>query len=314
MDGVRFGVYVPQLKVDVATVLEQAQAAEAAGFDSFWLMDHLLAPGAPPCDTLESWTLLTAIACATTTLRLGHLVGCGPFRHPALLAKMAATVDQISGGRLDLGLGWGSVESELATFGFPVATRRERSDALGETLQILDRMFAGDPFDFTGTYFTLAGAYGLPRPVQQRIPVHIGGGGRQLTMPLVAEHADWWNCIGSARDRLEELAPLRGTARISAQYAVGLLRRGEDREHVTARIARRMPESAWGRPLVGTPPELVAQFRAERERGVELCIVRFDDYGPAATLATFGSEVVAPLGAERRVLGAPTSPPSTPTR
>lgn len=293
MSGLRFGVYVPQLKTDVAAVIEQAQAAEAAGFDSFWLMDHLLAPGAPPCDTLESWTLLTALACSTSTLRLGHLVGCAPFRHPSLLAKMAATLDQISGGRLELGLGWGSVESELATFGFPAASRRERSDSLGETLQILDLMFAGEPFDFTGKFFSLTGAYGLPRPVQRRIPVHIGGGGRQFTMPLVAKHADWWNCVGSARDRLEDLAPLRGSARISAQYAVGVVHREEDRAAVTARIARRMPETGWGRPLVGTPAELVEQLRAEQDRGVELCVVRFDDFGTTETLATFGTDVVA---------------------
>jgi alkanesulfonate monooxygenase SsuD/methylene tetrahydromethanopterin reductase-like flavin-dependent oxidoreductase (luciferase family) len=294
-DGVSFGVYIPQLKTDVPTMLQQARTAEAAGFGSLWVMDHLLAPGAPPCDTLESWTLLTALAGATRTLRLGHLVGCAPFRHPALLAKMAATFDQLSGGRLELGLGWGSVESELTTFGFHPGTRKERSDALGETLQILDLMFAGETFDFDGRFFQLQGAYGLPRPVQTRIPLHIGGGGRQLTMPLVAAHADWWNCVGSARDRLEELAPLRGSARISAQYAVGLVHHEEDRAQVNARIARRMPEAAWGRPLVGTPEELVEQFRAERARGVELFVVRFDDFGSPETLLRFGAEVIAPM-------------------
>ncbi|RHW28587.1 LLM class flavin-dependent oxidoreductase [Nocardioides immobilis] len=292
---VRFGVFIPQLKTDVPTMLEQARTAEAAGFHSFWVMDHLLAPGAPPSDTLESWTLLTALAGATTTLRFGHLVGCAPFRHPSLLAKMAATFDQISGGRLELGLGWGSVESELTAFGFEPGSRRQRSESLGETLQILNLMFTGDTFDFDGRYFQLQGAYGLPRPVQPRIPVHIGGGGRQLTMPLVAAHADWWNCIGSARDRLEELAPMRGSARISAQYAVGLVHREEDRDAVADRVARRMPESAWGRPLVGTPDELVELFRAERSRGVALCVVRFDDFGTPETLRRFGAEVIPAL-------------------
>lgn len=293
--SLRFGVYVPQLKTDVRTVLEQAHAAEVSGFDSFWVMDHLLAPGAPPCDTLESWTLLTALAGATTTLRFGHLVGCAPFRHPSLLAKMAATFDQISGGRLELGLGWGSVESELATFGFRPGSRKERSESLGETLQILDLMFTGETFDFDGRYFRLAGAYGLPRPVQPRIPVHIGGGGRQLTMPLVAAHADWWNCIGGARDRLEELAPLRGAARISAQYAVGVVHHEEDRAAVSARVSRRMPEPAWGPALVGTPAELVELFASERARGVELAVVRFDDFGAPETLRRFGAEVIPAL-------------------
>lgn len=295
--GLRFGVYVPQIKTDVTTMIARARTAEEMGFDSFWVMDHLLAPGAPPCDTLESWTLLTAIAGATSRLRLGHLVGCAPFRHPSLLAKMAATLDQISGGRLDLGLGWGSVAAELDTFGFAAGSPRERSSALHETLSILDLMFTGEPFDFVGQHFSLTGAYGLPRPVQPRIPVHLGGAGRRLTMPLVARHADWWNCPGSARDRLEELAPLRGAARISAQYAVGVVHREEDRAEVAARTARRMPEAAWGAPFIGTPTQLQERFAEERDRGVELCVVRFDDLGSPRTLEAFGTEVAAPLRA-----------------
>jgi len=294
--SLQFGVFVPQFKTDVPTMVEQARTAEGAGFTSLWVMDHLLAPGAPPCDTLESWTLLTALAGTTTTLRLGHLVGCAPFRHPSLLAKMAATFDQVSNGRLELGLGWGSVESELTAFGFEPGSMRERSEALGETLQILDLMFTGEPFDFEGRHFRLQGAFGLPRPVQPRIPVHIGGGGKQLTMPLVREYADWWNCVGSARARFEELAPLRGSARISAQYAVGLVHEGDDPDAIAARTARRMPESAWGTPLVGTPAELVELFAAERARGVELAIVRFDDFGTPETVKRFGAEVVGALG------------------
>jgi len=291
-----FGVYVPQFKTDVASMVGLATSAEAASFDSFWVMDHLLTPGAPPCDTLESWTLLTAIACATDRIRLGHLVGCAPFRHPSLLAKMAATFDQVSHGRLELGLGWGSVESELTAYGFEAGSRRERSRALGETLEILDLMFAGTPFDYDGEHFTLQNAYGLPRPVQDRIPIHIGGGGPQLTMPLVRRHADWWNCVGSARERFDELAPLRGKARISAQYAVGAITTAADREPVTASATRRLPTAAWGEVLIGDAEELIARFTAERKRGVELAILRFHDTTPE-TLAWFGANVAEPLNA-----------------
>ncbi|WP_395108044.1 LLM class flavin-dependent oxidoreductase [Actinomadura sp. SCN-SB] len=295
MGSVQFGVFVPQFKTDVAGMRERAIAAEEAGFDSFWVMDHLLVPAAPPTGNLESWTLLTALAGATSTLRLGHLVGCNPFRHPVLLAKMAATFDQVSGGRLDLGLGWGSAEDELRDLGFGPATRRGRSEALAETLQILRLMFAGEPFDYEGRHFRLKGAYGLPRPVQQRVPIHIGGGGRTLTMPLVAEYADWWNCLGQARHRLEELATLRGDARISAQYAVGLASTKDAVDAVAAATARRMPEDGWGRALVGTPEVLAAQLVAERERGVELFVLRFHDFGDPATLSLFGKEVAPAL-------------------
>lgn len=197
-------------------------------------------------DTLESWTLLTALATATSRIRLGQLVGCNPFRHPAVLAKMAATVDQISGGRLDLGLGWGSVDEELAAFGFDGATRRERAEALGETLEILALMFEGEPFDYSGRHLRLRGAYGRPTPMRKPLPIHIGGGGRVLTMPLAGRYAHWWNRVGSARDRLEQLAPLRGKARISAQYAVGLAPTAAACDEVAVVVARRMPASAWG--------------------------------------------------------------------
>ncbi|MDV7352713.1 LLM class flavin-dependent oxidoreductase [Rhodococcus oxybenzonivorans] len=292
---VQFGVFVPQFRMGVSDVRARAVAAEKAGFESFWLMDHLYAPGGKPADTLESWTLLTALAGATSNIRLGHLVGCNPLRHPALLAKMAATVDRISGGRLDLGLGWGSVEAEFEMFGIRVGSRRERAEALGETLDIFRKMCIGAPFDHDGRHFQLRGAYGLPVPVQDRIPVHIGGGGKQLTMPLVAAHADWWNCVGSARHRIDELAPLRGGARISAQYAVGFARSADEVAEVAAATVRRMPHQAWGAPLVGTADMLLDQIQTERARGVELFVLRFHDFADPATLARFGHEVIAPL-------------------
>ncbi|MBF4476508.1 Flavin-dependent oxidoreductase, luciferase family (includes alkanesulfonate monooxygenase SsuD and methylene tetrahydromethanopterin reductase) [Rhodococcus rhodochrous J3] len=292
---VQFGVFVPQFRIDFDGMRTRAIAAEDAGFDSFWLMDHLYAPGGKPTDSLESWTLLTALAGATSTIRLGHLVGCNPLRHPALLAKMAATVDNLSGGRLDLGLGWGSVEAEFDMFGIPVGSRRERAESLGETLEIFRKMCTGEPFDYDGRHFTLRGAYGLPVPTQSRIPVHIGGGGKQLTMPLVAEHADWWNCLGSARHRIGELAPLRGGARISAQYAVGFAHDIEQLPDVAAATARRMPAQSWGAPLVGTAEMLIDQLDAERERGVELFVLRFHDFAEPETLELFGRDVIAKL-------------------
>ena len=115
VSGPWFGLYLPQLRMSFDRVLERTLAAEAAGFDSVWLMDHLTAPAAPEVDTLEGWTVASALAARTSKIRIGHLVLCDPFRHAVLLAKMAATLDVISGGRLDLGIGWGSVPAELET-------------------------------------------------------------------------------------------------------------------------------------------------------------------------------------------------------
>src|SRR5262249_21774655 len=123
-----------------------------------WLMDHFMAPMAPEVDTYEGWTVATALAARTSTIRIGHLVLCDPFRHPALLAKIAATFDVISNGRLDLGIGWGSVADELHRFGFGPEPAATRAAKLRESLEIVQLMFAGEPFDYDGTHFQLANA------------------------------------------------------------------------------------------------------------------------------------------------------------
>src|SRR5262249_44686847 len=161
---------------------------------------------------------------------IGHLVLCDPFRHPVLLAKMAATLDVISNGRLELGIGWGSVPDELHTFGFGPQPAATRAAKMQDTLEILRLMFAGDQFDYASEHIELHGAIGRPRPVQAKVPIHIGGGGAKLTMPLVANYADWWNCPGYALDRLDELRPLAGTARVSAQHPIGLALSSADRD------------------------------------------------------------------------------------
>ena len=218
-----FGLFLPQLRMDFDVILARTLAAEAAGFDSVWLMDHLAAPAAPAQDTLEGWTLAAALAVRTTTIRIGHLVTCDPFRHPAVLAKMAATVDVLSAGRLELGLGWGSVPDELATFGIGGGDAAERAARLAESIAVLDLMFAGDRFDFRGEHVTLTGAIGRPVPVQSpRPPLHIGGAGPRRTMPLVRAHADWWNCPCYAVDRFAELRMLAGGVRASVQRPVAL--------------------------------------------------------------------------------------------
>src|ERR1700733_5233129 len=168
-----FGLYLPQLRMSFDRILERTLAAEAAGFDTVWLMDHFTAPAAPEVDTFEGWTIASALAARTSTIRIGHLVLCDPFRHPVLLAKMAATLDVISGGRLDLGIGWGSVPAELRTYGFGPEPPALRAAKLRETLEILDLMFAGETFDYDGLHFQLHQAIGRPVPAQARVPVHI---------------------------------------------------------------------------------------------------------------------------------------------
>jgi alkanesulfonate monooxygenase SsuD/methylene tetrahydromethanopterin reductase-like flavin-dependent oxidoreductase (luciferase family) len=271
-----------------STILERTLAAEAAGFDSVWLMDHLAAPAAPEHDTFEGWTLAAALAVRTTTIRIGHLVTCDPFRHPAVLAKMAATVDVLSDGRLELGLGWGSVERELETYGIGAGPPKARAARMRETIEVLDLMFAGEPFDHDGTV-ELRGAIGRPRPVQlPRPPLHIGGAGPKLTMPMVRDHADWWNCPTYAVDRLPELRPLAGDARVSVQHPVGLAKTTTDTE--TIELAQRRFGS-WGGLISGTSTAVADALAAEVATGVEGFVIQLTDFGAPETITQFMEEV-----------------------
>ena len=284
-----FGLFLPQLRMSFDTILERALAAEATGFDSVWLMDHLAAPAAPEWDTFEGWTLAAGLATRTRRIRLGHLVTSNPFRHPAVLAKMAATVDVLSAGRLELGLGWGSVEAELRTFGIDTAPAAERAARLRETLEILPRMFSGEPFDYAGGHYRLEGARGRPVPAQERMPLHIGGAGPKLTMPLVREFADWWNCPSYAADRLAELRPLAGDARVSVQHPIGLAAGADDRDEVGDVVARRF--GSWGGVVTGTPADVVAALVADVALGTRGFVLQFHDFGTATTLERFMAEV-----------------------
>jgi len=295
-----FGLYLPQIRMSFDRILERTLAAEAAGFDSVWLMDHFAAPMAPDVDTFEGWTIATALAARTSTIRIGHLVLCDPFRHPVLLAKTAASFDVISNGRLELGIGWGSVPAELATFGFGPEPAATRSARLRETLEIVELMFSGEPFDFSGDHFTLRGATGRPVPAQSHVPVHIGGGGPKLTMPLVERFADWWNCPGYALDRLDELRPLAGNARVSVQHPIGLAASSKDRDEAIATVQRRF--GSWGGVVAGTADEVAATLAGEVERGVEGFVCQFSDFGTPFTVEHFMREV-APALAARGTLG-----------
>ena len=291
----RFGVFLPQLRLPFEALRERAQAAEAAGFDSVWFIDHLAAPALPEADCLEGMTVATAVAARTSRIRVGHLALCDAFRHPALLAKAAATLDVISGGRFELGIGWGSVPGELEAFGFGRAAPRERAARLEETIEVLRKLFTGERVDHRGRFFRLDGALARPRPVQDPLPIHVCGAGETLTLPLAARASSWWNCPSYAADRLAALAPRAAPARISVQHPIGFVRDEGERAAVAALTARRF--GAWGGLLVGTAPELAERFAAEAALGAELFVLQFHDFGAPETLAAFASEVLPRLRA-----------------
>ncbi|HET6951599.1 MAG TPA: LLM class flavin-dependent oxidoreductase [Acidimicrobiales bacterium] len=288
------GLYLPQVRMDLATIEARVHAAEEAGFHSVWFMDHLAPPAARGLDMLDAWTVATAVALRTEAIHVGHLVLCSEFRHPALLAKQAASLDVVSGGRLELGLGWGSVAAELADYGFTTAPPAVRSRRLAEQLEIMRLLWTGEPVDFDGEHWTLRGAVCRPRPVHGRVPVHIGGSGARLTLPLVARYADWWNCPSTAVERLGELRPATGDARVSVQHPIGLAATPGERDEVVELTHRRF--GAWGGVVAGTPDEVADVLRRERAAGAELFVCQFHDFGTPETIRLFARAVVPALG------------------
>ncbi len=173
--------------------------AEAAGFDDLWLDDHLLTDEGDWRDPkLEGWSTLTAVATVTTRARLGLLVAANTFRNPGLTAKLATTVDHLSGGRSILGLGAGWFEREHDAFGLDFgAGFGERLDRLGEAVPLIRRLLDGERVTHDGGFYAMHDALCEPRPVQARLPILIGGAGPRKTLPLVARYADIWNAYGS---------------------------------------------------------------------------------------------------------------------
>jgi alkanesulfonate monooxygenase SsuD/methylene tetrahydromethanopterin reductase-like flavin-dependent oxidoreductase (luciferase family) len=182
--ALRFGVQVWPMPADWPKVIDLAHLAEELGFDSFWVGDH-------PTSRSDCWTTLAALAMTTHTIRLGSLVSCVFYRHPAVLARMAADVDRLSNGRLVLGLGIGDHPGEFAQLGLPFPSVSHRQRALEETIQIVWGMWSEAPFSFEGQHFRVANTRCQPGPVQHpRVPLLIAGGGERVTLRQVAQYAD----------------------------------------------------------------------------------------------------------------------------
>ncbi|MGH7821031.1 MAG: LLM class flavin-dependent oxidoreductase, partial [Candidatus Binatia bacterium] len=164
---VEIGVYLPQVGLAWEELRARVAECDRLGIDSVWLMDHLYPPALPKIPSFEAWTAATALAAATERVRIGHLVLANGFRHPALLAKMAITLDHVSGGRFDLGIGSGSYAPEFAQFGIEFPGGRERAERLGEALDILRLLFTEEAPSYGGRHYRLREAPSLPRPVQR---------------------------------------------------------------------------------------------------------------------------------------------------
>jgi alkanesulfonate monooxygenase SsuD/methylene tetrahydromethanopterin reductase-like flavin-dependent oxidoreductase (luciferase family) len=208
---VRFGAAFWIQRTDWPSLRDACLAAERAGFDSLWFDDHLLADEGDWHDAkLEGWASLAAIAALTSKVRLGLLVAANTFRNPGLTTKLATTVDHLSNGRFILGIGGGWFAREHEAFGLDFgAGFGERLDRLEEAVHLIERLLAGERLTHDGRFYTMVDAVCEPRPIQVRLPILIGGSGREKTLRTVARHADLWNAYAAPDRVVESLALLR---------------------------------------------------------------------------------------------------------
>jgi F420-dependent oxidoreductase-like protein len=195
---VAYGMKTPPQHGSWADFLDVWRAADEIDvFESAWTMDHFY-PLTPPLDGthLESWTVLAALAQATKRLRLGCMVNGMHYRHPAVTANAAVTVDHISGGRFNLGLGAGWFESESNAYGIPLGSLKERFDRFDEGLEVITSLLNNEFTNFSGHYYQLTNARCEPKPVQSRLPIVVGGKGPKRTLPAAARWADMWDLVG----------------------------------------------------------------------------------------------------------------------
>jgi len=206
MEKVKFGVQSLQAMPDYSTLKKVVLECDKLGFDSAWVYDHLQFTYGP---TLECWTILSALAEATQRIRIGPLVTCNAFRHPSLLAKIAATVDMISEGRLNFGIGAGWHEAEAEAYGIPFPRAGIRVEMLDEALSIIKKLWTEDEVTFRGKHYSVNKAVCLPKPIQKPHPPILVGGGGDKMLRLIAKHANAWNDgFESPQDFKEEIARL----------------------------------------------------------------------------------------------------------
>jgi probable F420-dependent oxidoreductase len=304
----RFGLALPHYGYSIdgepdasfGAVAGVARRAESLGFDSVWISDHFFSSlGRYGADdrlygSLEPLTTLAGLAAVTERVRLGTLVLCAPFRHPAILAKTASTVDLASGGRLDLGIGAGWYEEEFRAFGYPFEPTGARFEQLEEQLEVLRALFDEGPADHDGPRYRLRGAYNRPRPAQRPgPPIWLGSKGGPRSLRMAVQLADGWNTVWrwspeAYAERVAEVGRIcvdEGRDPATLRRSVGLLSIvGEDPADLRSRferIRRWLPGAlagtsveAFGREtLSGTPEQVRERVAAFEELGVEEIVV-----------------------------------------
>ena len=299
-EKIGFGVFSPQAGLPFKTLAERATTLERLGYHSIWLVDHFWNRGVPEADVLECTTAMTALCARTEKIRVGSLVLCNSFRNPAMLAKVLASMDNVSNGRVEIGLGAGWMDEEYRAYGYEFPSMGARLRQLEEGVQILKAMLSGKQSSFTGRYYKVADAHNNPQPIQRpHPPITIGGSGEKVMLKIVAKYADRWNCPAGYRsfenkfNALKEHCTAVGrdikTINISEQLLVCI---GANDTEVEERwkISQRLP--FWRTAIKGTPPQVVEQLRERVKKGFQFFTIIFGDLNSPASIDLFAREVM----------------------
>jgi F420-dependent oxidoreductase-like protein len=304
-DTVRVGIHSGQQNTDYAGYQELWKLADESGLDWASTFDHFLPIQSDPNGPcFEGITLLAALAAQTRNVACGLLVVGATYRHPAVLAKMAATIDHVSGGRLELGIGAAWYELEHAQYGIPFMTVRERLERLRETAHVLRSLWDNETTTFDGKYFQLKDARAEPKPLQSPLPLWIGGGGERVLLNIVAQHASGWHAfVMPEEDYRRKLDALEGHCkeynrdpleiRRSLGFAAVL---GETEAEVQERMTA-IPPNFRGNALIGTPEQCVERLALYKRMGARDFTLLARPPGDKRTIELLATQVAPALRA-----------------
>jgi len=315
----RFGVFAPQgWKLEYAGVsaaeawartVEIATIAERVGYDHLWVYDHVeTVPRREPTHVFEAFTTLAALAQHTSRIRLGQLVTCASYRNAGLLAKQAATVDVVSGGRLIFGLGAGWFEREYEAYGYEYLSAGERLAVLEETVDVVKRLWTEETVTHHGKHLHFEGAYCDPKPLQQLPEIWIGGGGERVTLRIAAQHADATNWQVGLDEFVHKSKVLHEHCdRIGRDFDTIVRTHGPDcrlfdsEADMRAWLDRPDGGDLWGNDdpeayardnLVGTVEQVTAKVQAYVDAGCREFVLWFRDYPSSESVERFAAQVI----------------------
>lgn len=282
--------------------------AENGGFDSFWVMDHfhqIPFVGKPEEPMLESWTTISVLAGITTKIKLGTLMTGIIYRHPSILAKIGATLDVLSKGRLFMGIGAAWNEEESSAYGIPFPSAKERFLRLEEAIQIIRKMWTEEPSaSFNGQYYQIKNAFCNPKPIQKPSPpIMVGGSGERQTLRIVAKYADACNLFGSAETVKRKLSILKEHCRnVGRDYdsilktKLGVVVIDDDKEMARKRllrISKGIPEEQINEfAIYGTPEDVLRQKESLEDAGIQYLIVDLDPSREVEALDIFANHII----------------------